>query len=453
MRIRLNSYGRLAFAACWLCLPGMTPCLAANGTAGSPLAVHISETRQEAAEHERAGRWEDAMHAYMRLAAHNRSDAEVSDRLAHCLRRVLQGKRQRDPETTKPFLKLDYATALKTYQEALEKIHTHFVHREKADYARLFGLGVTELENALNDSEFRKRHFPEATDKDLKAFRKYLGDVRSVIRPQSAAEATRFAEELANRARRDFACRKSPAILLELLCGACNGLDAHSQFIPAKKWLEEAQEATEASVANAAMPRPGVGYVRIRRFQDSTAQDLDDALSQLRMQDGGLKSLVIDLRGNPGGLLESAVAIAQRFLQTGSIVSLRGQLPEANRTYTALGGMNVLDIPLVLLVDQETASAAEVLAAALAGNHRATLVGAQTYGKGTLQGLLPLQTSPVGEDATARKTSSAGAVRITLARLSDPHGAPLQSIVPQILERDPLRQMDAALDYAGRQMN
>ena len=119
------------------------------------------------------------------------------------------------------------------------------------------------------------------------------------------------------------------------------------------------------------------------------------------LQKQGLKGMVIDLRGNPGGLLDKAVDIADDFLASGVIVSVRGRQPEMTRTYTAHKGQKLESLPIIVVVDEGSASASEILAAALHDNNRSLLVGGRTYGKGSVQNVIPL-----GDGETLKMTTA-----------------------------------------------
>jgi carboxyl-terminal processing protease len=150
----------------------------------------------------------------------------------------------------------------------------------------------------------------------------------------------------------------------------------------------------------------GIGYFQLIGFQESTLVEIDDAVQQLQMQ--GMKVLILDLRGNPGGLFQTAVQVADRFLTTGIIVATESQISSFSKTYTA-NNLNAWKIPLVLLIDNETASAAEVIAGAFKEHQRATLVGQTTFGKGCVQCVLELTSIPAG-------------IKITQARFFSPRG-------------------------------
>src|SRR5262249_7644465 len=146
-----------------------------------------------------------------------------------------------------------------------------------------------------------------------------------------------------------------------------------------------------------------IGYLRIHNFQDSTLQEVKSALAELRMS-MPLQGLIIDLRGNPGGLLKPALGVAEQFLPEGVIVHTYGQIRKANQVYLSQN-KKPETLQVVVLVDGETASAAEVVAGALKDNRRATLIGQPTYGKGSIQGTIGLEKAPGGLRLTVAKFS------------------------------------------------
>jgi len=147
-------------------------------------------------------------------------------------------------------------------------------------------------------------------------------------------------------------------------------------------------------------PELGIGYVHLGLFQQTTLFELDNALDRLMME--GLRGLILDLRGNPGGSFESALQVADRFLLAGVITSTRGRGPGTTAIHRVQDDRALL-IPLVLLIDGETASAAEILASALRDHRRARLVGQPTAGKGSIQMVFPLKTVPSGLRLTAAR--------------------------------------------------
>lgn len=161
----------------------------------------------------------------------------------------------------------------------------------------------------------------------------------------------------------------------------------------------------------------GIGYLAITRFSEATSADAAAALASLKQQ-GALEALVLDLRNDPGGLVDQSILVADQFLDAGTIVSIRGRSGTENQT-AHKGGL-AIGVPITVLVDQGTASAAEILASALRDNGRAKLVGENTYGKGTVQTFFDL------EDGAGLK--------LTTARYYTPKGNSLESkgLVPDV---------------------
>jgi carboxyl-terminal processing protease len=173
------------------------------------------------------------------------------------------------------------------------------------------------------------------------------------------------------------------------------------------------------------MLEPGFGYMRISQFQSKTADNLVDAIEDLKKEnEGSLEGLVLDLRNNPGGVLSGAVAVSDAFLTKGMIVYTEGRIEDSRLRFNATPD-DVLDgAPLVVLVNQGSASASEIVAGALQDHQRALIIGTQTFGKGSVQTILPL--------------SSDSALKLTTARYYTPEGRSIQAegITPDIeLER------------------
>jgi carboxyl-terminal processing protease len=147
-------------------------------------------------------------------------------------------------------------------------------------------------------------------------------------------------------------------------------------------------------------PAAGIGYLRLTGFQKTSADEMDAAVGALVSQ--GIRVLVIDLRGNPGGLLNVAVDIAGRFVESGPIVSTRGRAQGQTQTYVAAGQPR-WKMPLYVLLDHDSASASEILAGALQDHQRATIVGSRSYGKGSVQSIFSLRSAPAGLKLTTAK--------------------------------------------------
>jgi carboxyl-terminal processing protease len=171
---------------------------------------------------------------------------------------------------------------------------------------------------------------------------------------------------------------------------------------------------------------PGYGYLRITGFSETTADDVNHAIARMKRDNpGGIKGLVLDLRNNPGGVLEAGVAVADAFLDEGVIVTADGRTPDARFRMDATPGDVIDGAPLVVLVNGGSASASEIVAGALKDHGRAELIGHKTYGKGSVQTVMPL--------------SHGGAVKLTTSRYFTPSGASIhgKGIVPDIVAQGP----------------
>ncbi len=170
------------------------------------------------------------------------------------------------------------------------------------------------------------------------------------------------------------------------------------------------------------LPGTDVAYLSLSRFAQNSTAELDQALTELHHQ--GMKSLVIDLRGNPGGLLTTCVEISDRFLPCGTIVSTKGRLDSDNMHEQATRS-RTWSTPIVVLVDGDSASASEIFAAAIQENDRGIVVGTRTYGKGTVQTHFPLN-------------AIAGNLRLTTASFYSPNGRPMtgEGVTPDVERTD-----------------
>ncbi len=171
----------------------------------------------------------------------------------------------------------------------------------------------------------------------------------------------------------------------------------------------------QSAVRRASMLSDGVGYIDLKAFSDSTAKELTGAITGLLGR--GMKTLVLDMRTNPGGLLNQGVRVSDLFLNPGQkIVSMRGRVPDANRVYADTARQRWPQLPLLVLVDGRSASAAEIVAGALQDHDRAVIIGTPTYGKGSAQSVISF-----GEE---------GGLKITTARWFTPVGRSITRRLP-----------------------
>jgi carboxyl-terminal processing protease len=166
---------------------------------------------------------------------------------------------------------------------------------------------------------------------------------------------------------------------------------------------------------------PNYGYIRLAQFQERSDRDLQRALEKMAAEKGGIKGLVLDLRNNPGGLLTQAVRVSDMFLDSGMIVYTEGRIEAQKQKYFAQKAGTWLDFPVVVLVNGGSASASEIVAGALQDHKRAIVLGVKTFGKGSVQTILPLDDN--------------SALRLTTARYYTPKGRSIQAtgIVPDII--------------------
>jgi carboxyl-terminal processing protease len=181
----------------------------------------------------------------------------------------------------------------------------------------------------------------------------------------------------------------------------------------------------------------GYGYLRVTQFQERTDSDVERALEQWT-RDGQLEGLVLDLRNDPGGLLTQAVKVADTFLDSGLIVYTDGRLENQKQKYFARRPGSYMDFPMVVLVNGGTASASEIVAGALQDHKRAIVLGTQTFGKGSVQTILPLDDN--------------SALRLTTARYYTPSGRSIQAtgIVPDIVMDNVLMTRAASNNRSGQ---
>jgi carboxyl-terminal processing protease len=172
------------------------------------------------------------------------------------------------------------------------------------------------------------------------------------------------------------------------------------------------REVINVSSVRSRLLEPGFGYLRIAQFQADTGAEAGEAIA--KMNDlTPLKGLVLDLRNNPGGVLQAAVAVSDLFLNQGTIVYTEGRLDPANMVYEATGRTLMPDLPLVVLINEGSASASEIVAGALQDHRRALLLGTATFGKGSVQTVLPL--------------TNEKAIKLTTALYFTPNGRSIQA--------------------------
>jgi carboxyl-terminal processing protease len=181
------------------------------------------------------------------------------------------------------------------------------------------------------------------------------------------------------------------------------------------------REVIHIQVVKSRMEPDNIGYVRLSQFTEGADSGLKDAVKHLKQQAGGkLTALIFDLRNDPGGLLDQAVAVSEDFIPQGEIVSTRARHPEDSQRWDAKGDDIINGVPLVVLINGGSASSSEIVSGALQDHHRAVLLGTRSFGKGSVQTVIPLPGN--------------GAMRLTTARYYTPSGRSIQGqgIAPDV---------------------
>jgi carboxyl-terminal processing protease len=234
----------------------------------------------------------------------------------------------------------------------------------------------------------------------------------------------------------------SPDTLADLLRGeegsvvevTVLGIDGQSRRLRIARRRVEVPSVTDVKMIE---PATGIGYFKLNSFQKTTSRDVDAALWKLHGQ--GLRHLIIDLRGNPGGLLKASVDVADKFVMDGLIVATRGR--SAREDFDHRGQVaGTWRVPLVVLIDHDSASASEIFAGAIRDHHRGTVVGVTSYGKGSVQGIFPLAAANVG-------------IRLTTAKWYTPSGQAIsgEGVAPHIQVRSAAKPAGSGLNLAAQE--
>jgi carboxyl-terminal processing protease len=436
--------GALGLATALALVPGIAS--GQTTESASPL-VTAEQFLQSARDLRKKNRPEEAIQACFRGLNVDRTNLDLIEELRLAVRQAMLANRHKDRGFHARVLDMKPADVLALYEEVLVKVQAQYVDAEKVNPARLFRQGLDEYLAALKDPNFVDRHLKGADDTVVAKFRNNLVKAWADRDVPTAKQAVEIVAQIGSQSKQLLGISKINPIVCEFICGACNSLDEYSAYMSASQYLAEGSVPMRSTVEYRVRD-DGVAYMRITQFQPSTPQEVEDALKSLQAM-GGARALILDLRGNKGGLFPAAVKTAEKFLPGGIIVTAQGQQEDVNKVYTSTAGNNATDLPMIVLVNAETASAAEVLAVALRDNRRAKLIGTATFGKGTVQNVIKFTTAEEIDPETGKSRPRA-AVRITMARLLGPSGTPITGVgvTPDQIIIDPERQLDAAHEQA-----
>jgi carboxyl-terminal processing protease len=346
--------------------------------------------------------------------------------------------------TTQPILVLDGARAqaaaedgnrqLKLFRSVFERVRAHYV--EKPDDHKLVQYALNAMLAGLD---------PHSSYMDAKSFRdmqietrgkfggigievsKEEGLIRVVapIDETPAAKAGIMANDIITHINEEPVQDLTLDQAVDKIRGPANTqiklkILRHGQDKPFE--LSITRQIIRVRPVSSRLDGDDVGLIRISQFNEHTADDLKQAISHLELGAGAkLKSFIVDLRNNPGGLLDQAILVCDAFLEKGEIVSTRGRNALQSQRFSARAGDLTRGKPLIVLINGGSASASEIVAGALQDHRRATVIGTRSFGKGSVQTVIPLG-------------SGNGALRLTTARYFRPSGHSIQAqgIVPDI---------------------
>jgi hypothetical protein len=366
-------------------LQAAPPSVTETGTETRTENLPLSMARQAQA----AGDWGEACFWYDFYLTRERNHPEIKKAFLLCLRNYYRAYRHADPSFAHQVQSPDFkvSQALKFYEEVLGKIQKNYVDAEKATLTRLFREGVAELKLALEDKKFILLYVPVERQNRVPAYLEMLRKLETNDFSSAAAvlrEATRLSREAADMLGID-----RRVVIVEFACGACNALDEYTFYASTSAAYSGRSEKSVYPDLDGV--KEGIGVIRIAQFQDTTLQELETALESFKAQ--GMQVLILDLRDNRGGSVEVAVDVVRRFLPDGTpIASTAGKVNVPYQSYT----MSPLTLPVFVLIDGATASAAELVAGALKTHRRAELIGQTTHGKNWIQQMVPVGQAPHG---------------------------------------------------------
>jgi Peptidase family S41 len=403
---------------------------------------------EKAERFEKSYEWDKAFAVYEEILKSRRDQPDIKDRQLVVLRRFWQELRHRDLSYLKEVLSIDYGQAMQLHGVVFDTLLDGSMQKTKLTPSAVFRRGVEELDLALVDPVFLESHLAGVRPAAIQTFRSFLARKKADASLYTRGQCAKAVREIALAGQSGLQLNPTVTVM-ECACGSCYALDEYTAYLTPSQYRDLA-DVLKGSVAlmssvQATMKSNDIGYMQIGLFQETTPQEVDAAFGELTKS--GMKGLILDLRGNSGGSLEAAIDTTRRFLGTGIITSIENYDPKLSTVYQSRNP-DAWTVPLVLLVDGDTASAAEVLAGAMKEHGRAKLIGQPTFGKGISQVLVKLP------DALGNVPT--GGLRLTIARFFSPKGLPYAGtgVTPDIVlpRNDPTamnpledQQFDAAI--------
>jgi hypothetical protein len=364
---------------------------AANMAPGITGRDSSNETQEKIAKsYEAQGEWALACTIYENLLVADRNQPEIKKKFLHSLRQCQRVYRQNKPGFMEQIVSPQYkmGESIEFFKDVVVKVQAFYLDSEKVHVARLFQEGIEELLMDLEDLRFRGRFLKQnATAEEINDYVAYLRQKSADARPGSVNEAVEQLRIIAREGLRKLQLN-SKVTFIEFACGACNALDEYSFYLSQGDLLSA---SPIKSVPDAGLLEKGIGYIKIASFDDTTVATLDAVLGGLK--ENKMDVLILDLRDNSGGSVDVAIQVVERFLATPrTIASTSGRV---SKTFQSTS-MTVVEAPIFVLIDNDTASAAELVAGALKAHKRADLIGQTTYGKNLVQKMVPISQAPFG---------------------------------------------------------
>lgn len=396
-----------------MCLPATVGAVPVTGSDSTSTELPLVLAR----DYESRGKWGEACDEYEKILARDRNQPEIRKHFLYCFRQCLRKYRHTDAAFSEQVLSSQYKLreALDFYRDAVQKVQELYVDSDRVQINRLFQEGLEELAMDLDDADFRQKYLPRISLGSVQEFRAALKMRWGTAKVATFADARELVREVAREASKKIKLN-SRLVVVEMACGSCNALDEYSFYLTQS---DAASVRSMHAAIETKVLEDAIGYIRLHTFQENTVAELKAALEYLKRE--GVRALILDLRDNPGGSVEISVQVVEHFIPAPmALAATAGKIKKTYRSYN----LTATDLPMWVLIDGETASAAELVAGTLKAYQRAELIGQTTFGKNWVQKSMPVRQAPYG------------AIRITWAQFYTPKTHDLSKrggIVPNIV--------------------